>query len=60
MSGKKEKNIPNGAPFIIYYQDVEGNIVFLMKLKRIIKKDKILTLSDDCLPKQFAYDIFNF
>jgi hypothetical protein len=45
---KKEKNIPNGIPYIIYFEDVEGKITTKMTLKNYIKIDKYFTIPKDC------------
>lgn len=44
----KEKNVPNGKPFMIYYVNLEGEITFKMKLKNIVKIDKYFTIPEEC------------
>lgn len=45
---EKEKNIPNGKPFMIYYENLEGEKTFKMKLKNIVKIDKYFTIPEEC------------
>lgn len=45
---KKERNIPNGSPFIIYHVNVKGAITFKMQLKSLVKINKYLAVSEEC------------
>ncbi|WP_264559777.1 hypothetical protein [Flavobacterium sp. N2270] len=45
---KKEKNIPNGVAYIIYFEDIEGNITTKMTLKNHISIDKYFTIPKNC------------
>lgn len=45
---KKERNIPNGSPFIIYHVNVKGAIMFKMQLKSLVKINKNLAVPEEC------------
>lgn len=45
----KERNIPNGIPFIIYYQDVNGKIIFQMNLVKEQKVKKLFVIPKECI-----------
>jgi hypothetical protein len=45
---KKERNIPNGKPFIIYHENYKGEITFKMQLENAVKIDRYFTVPDEC------------
>lgn len=45
---KKERNIPNGKPFIIFHENFKGKITFKMQLKNAVKIDRFFTVPDEC------------
>ncbi|WP_130733268.1 hypothetical protein [Flavobacterium sp. J27] len=45
---KEDKNTPNGFPYMIYYENFNGDITFKMTLKNSIKIDKSIVISTEC------------
>jgi hypothetical protein len=45
---KKERNIPNGKPSIIYHENYKGEITFKMELKNAVKIDRYFTVPNEC------------
>lgn len=45
---KKQPNVPNGIPFLIYHKDYYGVITSRMQLKNYTKIDKYIVIPEDC------------
>lgn len=45
---KKERNIPNGSPYIIYHKNIKGEITYKIQLKSLVKVTKYLAVPDEC------------
>jgi hypothetical protein len=57
---KKEQNIPNGLPFMVYDKTHKGVITYKMELKQYVAINKFMIVPDDCELQVKRILLFNF